>query len=83
MPHEERLSAPRRTIVRAKRIWAGGERGLLEDHEVVIEDDLIVAVRPSGEDGASEQIGSLSPDIVDLNSSTLLPGLIDSHVESP
>lgn len=60
-----------RTIVRAGRIFDGLGPGYLAEHEIVIEGDRIVEVRPwtTGEDGDTRTI--------DARDRTVIPGLID------
>lgn len=63
-----------RYIVRAGRIFDGIGPGYLVQHEIVIEHDLIVAVRPWSDD---------EPDtpIINASSHTVIPGLIDLTVQ--
>ena len=61
-----------RTIVRAGRLFDGLGPDYVEEHEIVIEGDRIVAVRPWSDDGDAE--------IIDARQQTVLPGLIDMSV---
>lgn len=62
----------RGTIIRAGRLLDVRSGKLLAMRDIVVEDGKIVAIRPaSGKPDAS---------VIDLSNSTVLPGLIDSHV---
>jgi len=65
--------APRR-ILRAARVLDPASSGPLVDAEVVVEDDVIRAIRPWG--------GPASPtDVIEeFPGATILPGLVDAHV---
>ena len=67
-----------RRIIRAGRIFDGLGPGYLIEHEIVIEGDRIVAVRPWTNDGDSG--GDGDADIIDARSRTVLPGLIDMSI---
>jgi imidazolonepropionase-like amidohydrolase len=55
-------------VVRPDRVFDSVTGEMLDDHEVVIDDDRIAAVRPATSDGA-----------MTLHGQTILPGLIDVH----
>jgi len=75
-----------RRIIRAGRIFDGLGPGYLIEHEIVIEGDRIVAVRPWTNDGAGtgngDNGGGAGGDvhIIDARSRTVLPGLIDMSI---
>jgi Tol biopolymer transport system component len=80
-PHERRITVtmardiPRGTVVlRGGRVLTMKEHEIIEDADVLIRDDRIVAVGPRGEvdvpDGAH---------VVDVTGRTLVPGFVDTH----
>ncbi len=64
-----------RILIRGGRIVDVVRGGLLADHEIEIEGDRVVAVRPS-DAAASPEEGTW---VVDLTGHTVVPGLIDCH----
>ncbi len=68
------MDAPSR-LIRAARLVDGTGAQPLADHEIVVVDSAIAAVRPIG----SESVRQETP-IDEFPGATVLPGLIDSHV---
>jgi len=73
--HAQAQSAPSKVVVRAGHVLDVKSGKLLADQAIVIEGDKIVSIGPAS--GVQTPAGATT---IDLSSSTVLPGLIDSHV---
>jgi Tol biopolymer transport system component len=67
-----------RWIIRAGRVFDGLGPGYLTEHEIVIEGDRIVAVRPWSNDAETD--GEADVHVIDASSRTVIPGLIDMSI---
>jgi len=65
---------PERVIIKASRIANENTSGWLNDHAIVIEDDIIESVTPIASLGSTD-----NAKVLDLGDVSVLPGLVDAH----
>lgn len=63
----------KRTVIRAGRLFDAKAGKMLANQDIVVEGDKIVSVSPAGGRAPADHF-------IDLSNSTVLPGLIDTHV---
>jgi len=62
-------------IIKAGALWDGINEQVQENMDIIVEDNRIIEIRPSQDDGKS-----LDGEVIDASKYTVMPGLWDTHV---